>query len=194
MTTASIKRIQEGIDLNAETHYVNGTWVIETCRVQSVPLAKCAAYIAQLTTVLWDASSLVTCDYPVANYRPTTCSCGWECNPGFFKCGNRCIDHARQMCQLVSAVPIPRALSPLRCSQGESLCRIPLRNGGKDKGYECIDTSSNLESCGGCPDDSSAVDCSVIPHASSASCVNGACVVSSCQRGYKLANNECVRK
>ncbi|GAA5915955.1 uncharacterized protein JCM6883_001064 [Sporobolomyces salmoneus] len=50
-------------------------------------------------------------------------------------------------------------------------------------GFECIDTSSSLENCGGCAN-AGGVDCSAIEGVSSSSCNMGTCEIWACADGY----------
>lgn len=84
--------------------------------------------------------------------------------------------------------PSRRALSvgkraELHCSTGETRCPIPHR-GGKDT-YECVDTRSDIESCGGCVFGGEGEDCTSIEGAAAVSCVEGKCVVSRWIRGSR---------
>ncbi|GAA5887227.1 hypothetical protein JCM16303_007383 [Sporobolomyces ruberrimus] len=66
------------------------------------------------------------------------------------------------------------------CPYGHSLCTVSndsLLGGGG--GFECIDTSSNLESCGACPGQGG-VDCSALPGVSASACVESVCEIWSC--------------
>jgi hypothetical protein len=62
--------------------------------------------------------------------------------------------------------------------------------------YECIRTSSDLESCGGCayplPGRKLGVDCSAIPNVGAASCSAGQCQIETCLRGFVSNGSECV--
>lgn len=81
--------------------------------------------------------------------------------------------------------------------------------------YECIDTRTNLESCGGCvvpysltgssldDDDEEepdmGVDCTALPGVSDVGCHAGRCVVRKCAKGYKLegsfwGGSKCIKK
>ncbi|KZO90785.1 hypothetical protein CALVIDRAFT_602678 [Calocera viscosa TUFC12733] len=56
-------------------------------------------------------------------------------------------------------------------------------------GTECVDTMTDIESCGGCvglDGSGPGVDCSDIEGAESVSCMDGACVIDECARGFKL--------
>lgn len=185
MTTESVERIQQGIDMEDSTHFVNGTHIVQTCRLRNVPLADCAAYIAEVATTLYDPEALVKCGDPLHNLRPSNCQCG-----GKHKANKVRRDNAPS----ALSSGIPRQLVARReCPWGQSLCPIPIRNGGA-RGFECIDTSSDLEACGGCPGDGGAVDCSALPHVGVVGCVNGACRVSSCKRGFVLSAGRCVKR
>ncbi|KAJ9116988.1 hypothetical protein QFC22_004646 [Naganishia vaughanmartiniae] len=70
------------------------------------------------------------------------------------------------------------------------------------KGYECIDITSNIESCGGClgvkreDGDSPAagVDCTALLNVDSVACINGRCIIESCsgKATYDSTHNICV--
>ncbi|KAK6908396.1 hypothetical protein I203_102397 [Kwoniella mangroviensis CBS 8507] len=82
------------------------------------------------------------------------------------------------------------------CPGGLQACVIP----GSDDSFECIDTSSELESFGGClygsytnSTASAGVDCSIIPGAAfgGATCSNGRCEISACREGFQLVDGRC---
>ncbi|GAA5821036.1 hypothetical protein JCM11251_001932 [Rhodosporidiobolus azoricus] len=52
------------------------------------------------------------------------------------------------------------------------------------KGFECIDTSSNLEQCGACAS-AGGVDCTSLPGVESVGCVAGTCEIWACAEGYE---------
>jgi len=56
--------------------------------------------------------------------------------------------------------------------------------------FECLDTLSELTSCGGCTLAGSGVNCTEILYVDSASCFGGFCIVFSCERGYKPSDDE----
>ncbi|TFY71252.1 hypothetical protein EVG20_g1755 [Dentipellis fragilis] len=72
------------------------------------------------------------------------------------------------------------------CKPSETVC------GSGTRGWECLDTTSNLESCGGClspapfPGSESATgtDCSAIEAANRVQCLSGKCVVKDCKPGF----------
>ena len=56
-------------------------------------------------------------------------------------------------------------------------------------GYECVDTTNSIESCGGCSSTGAGTDCSTIPHAVGVGCTASRCVIFSCARGYTRSLN-----
>ncbi|GAA5982665.1 hypothetical protein JCM10908_006738 [Rhodotorula pacifica] len=75
------------------------------------------------------------------------------------------------------------------CPGTESACSV-----GSLAGYECIDTESNLEQCGGCLSDGG-VDCTAIEGVAAVDCVGGRCEISACEDGfaYEPVSEQCVR-
>ncbi|GAA5894662.1 uncharacterized protein JCM6883_002168 [Sporobolomyces salmoneus] len=72
--------------------------------------------------------------------------------------------------------------SQLLCPAGETACPIFPRMGT----YECIDTSSELENCGGCSSRSLGEDCTTIKGALGLACQSGKCNVFTCQPGFEF--------
>jgi hypothetical protein len=183
--------IASAMKSGVNTNYVNVTWANEICAVQHEP--NCTAYLISTFTTSTlggvgpagtDTSQLSTCTYPSSNFVPTDCQCHFTCTNGYSQCGTQyCINPATQACQ--SGAPVPLARRSFVCPFGYSSCPVP---GG---GSECLDTSSDLESCGGCVHDGG-VDCSALPGVSSVSCVSGQCQLYSCSKGYSLVDNRCV--
>ncbi|THH26726.1 hypothetical protein EUX98_g7464 [Antrodiella citrinella] len=143
--------------------------------------------------------------------HPSSCSCPapmTECNG---QCGN-----FPNGCG--SAVPAPpqrrsrhatfgaakdinkRQVGESKCPVDKQVCGVPGGNGG----WECVDTKSDKESCGGCMTPSTigvyhpatGKDCTSIPNAvsSSVECRSAACHVSACEAGFvpSAANDACV--
>ncbi|KPV74981.1 uncharacterized protein RHOBADRAFT_53896 [Rhodotorula graminis WP1] len=74
------------------------------------------------------------------------------------------------------------------CPRGETAC--PTASGG----FECIDTSSSLTSCGGCPG-AGGENCLAIPGALAIQCLDSQCHVGSCFKGWrhsKERNGRCA--
>jgi hypothetical protein len=66
------------------------------------------------------------------------------------------------------------------CAAPMELCPL---GGGR---LECIDTTRNLESCGGCWSTGEGQDCTMIVNADAVGCLNGRCVVKACTAGFKV--------
>ncbi|GHJ85917.1 hypothetical protein NliqN6_2319 [Naganishia liquefaciens] len=157
------------------------------------------------------ASRAATCPYP-ANSSPlctggntlpgTTCS--FQCNTGYKLCGTSyCI---ADTASCVSGIPGRRSqLLPPSMDNAASLCPVGLEacytshaslSLGKPVGWECIDTSSDLESCGGCEwpvsGKDQGEDCSSLEGVSEVACTRGKCEASSCMRGFVLNGTQCV--
>jgi len=137
-------------------------------------------------------------------------SCSFTCNPGFNQVG--------LACKAATASPLPRkkrstATTAFYCPQGEEACPVIgsqslaaamaaskaqglLKfNPDTKGGYECIDTQSSLESCGGCASIGAGQDCTKLPHASSMGCSEGKCVIFKCSIGFvaNKAGTKCIR-
>ncbi|KAL1405703.1 hypothetical protein Q8F55_007373 [Vanrija albida] len=79
------------------------------------------------------------------------------------------------------------------CPNTMKACRIDSEELGFNGRFECVDITSNIESCGGCVGEGAGQDCTAIEGASDVSCVQSKCVVSSCQRGWELsADGRCT--
>ena len=80
-------------------------------------------------------------------------------------------------CQL-AAVPSGRARARRNlvkinsCPQGHESCSIE-----GSSGFECIDTLSSLEQCGGCASSGKGVDCTSLPGVAAVGCVEGSCAI-----------------
>ncbi|EPQ53283.1 hypothetical protein GLOTRDRAFT_46015, partial [Gloeophyllum trabeum ATCC 11539] len=106
------------------------------------------------------------------------------CPPGNVVCNGVC--QASSLCP--SSQPTKRSRSP-KCKFGWTACGVP---SGAPWAYECIDTRSDLESCGGCVTPLTKYsprgeDCSSLPGVQDVSCTRGSCVVLRCQRGYTVS-------
>ncbi|BEJ14097.1 hypothetical protein CspHIS471_0312710 [Cutaneotrichosporon sp. HIS471] len=84
------------------------------------------------------------------------------------------------------------------CPHGTEACLIP----GSVHAWECVDTSTDLESCGGCVTavfdqphrNATGVDCTIGAAVGGASCSRGICKQWRCTRGWVLEKGRCVRK
>ncbi|KDQ30783.1 hypothetical protein PLEOSDRAFT_1088534 [Pleurotus ostreatus PC15] len=72
------------------------------------------------------------------------------------------------------------------CPQGLDACRI---GGLGSREYECIDASTDLESCGGCTSTGQGQDCTAIRGAWNVGCEAGQCAIYTCAGGYRLSND-----
>ncbi|BEJ11144.1 hypothetical protein CspHIS471_0105660 [Cutaneotrichosporon sp. HIS471] len=71
----------------------------------------------------------------------------------------------------------------------ETAC--PLFDGSSE--YECLDTKTHLESCGGCASEGTGRDCNTIAGAAAVACVSGECVVSKCLPGFESnSTSSCI--
>ncbi|KZT60708.1 hypothetical protein CALCODRAFT_448152 [Calocera cornea HHB12733] len=84
------------------------------------------------------------------------------------------------------------------CPKGLSLCGV--QSSWSNTNWECIDTKTDLESCGGCVmgvmgTPSSGVDCTAIEGVEDVACDGGKCQVFSCAPGYRVSDcgTTCVR-
>lgn len=78
-----------------------------------------------------------------------------------------------------------------KCPRGLNACPIPGAGLGQ---YECLDSTNDLQSCGGCASLGKGQDCTAIPGARFMGCQAGKCAVYSCKRGWKAVNGtSCVR-
>ncbi|OCF55220.1 hypothetical protein L486_07333 [Kwoniella mangroviensis CBS 10435] len=90
-----------------------------------------------------------------------------------------------------------------QCPSGRTACQIA----PDGHFYECIDTDTEIESCGGCTYGtfgkeskkdvaSIGVDCTSLKgvNLGAVTCTSGRCVASSCEEGYTLRNGICVPK
>jgi hypothetical protein len=80
-----------------------------------------------------------------------------------------------------------RKKTPL-CPPGHAACPV-----GRSKRLECVDISSHLTSCGGCPGSGEGQDCTEFDTIASASCVSGQCQYR-CPDNYEMTSIGCVRK
>lgn len=197
MTARDQARITSAIESGIGTDYVNSTWALYECQQLSyTTTVACAnAIISIFTKALLGADGSKTtyitqgCNYPTSNFNVLDCSCGFACNDGYVLCGtNNCIDPTTTACQSGSPVPL-RKRRGLECSFGQTKC-----NNKWGSGWECLDTMSNLEACGGCPGDVDSLDCSAIPGVSSVQCVSGQCVIASCDNYHHLVGDTCIPK
>jgi len=127
-----------------------------------------------------------SCTYP--DHAVPTCSdnCGYTCPPPYIKSGNACVlpPSSRKR-----ALPAEEAVCPF----GLKKCGV-VSSSTSHVGFECLDTVSNLESCGGCLYSYTGkrdigVDCTAIEGVSDVRCIAGSCVVHRCRHGWAFAED-----
>ncbi|KAK0437810.1 hypothetical protein EV421DRAFT_1907013 [Armillaria borealis] len=142
--------------------------------------------------------------------------CHWECDSPYIQRGDQCVcpppkSECNGQCGVFprgcgSAVPRShkRRQAPVTtlteaqatCKTGQSVCGVPSSKGKYD--YECMDTSSALDSCGGCTvphpfgsaQPSHGANCNTIPYLVTGSCRAGRCVVDKCHMGYQPSKDQ----
>lgn len=132
------------------------------------------------------------------------------CPIGYYVNGGICTLMPSQKAQLLtkkSKIPKKRTLCPAH----ETACPIagstsftkvlsvdklaPLDGKDPAGGYECIDTQTSLDSCGGCASTGEGTDCTALPHVAGVGCDRGECVIFTCGAGYRVSldGKKCVR-
>lgn len=88
---------------------------------------------------------------------------------------------------------------PGACAWGMQACSVIGISGRRTSKFECLDTKTSIESCGGCMfplrNQPAGEDCTLIPMVESVSCTRGRCAVSSCVRGFEVSESgdSCVK-
>ncbi|TEB35040.1 hypothetical protein FA13DRAFT_1753404 [Coprinellus micaceus] len=73
------------------------------------------------------------------------------------------------------------------CPSGLRACPLPGLLAGD---YECLDTATELTSCGGCVSEGKGQDCTAIKGAWNVGCERSSCVVYSCSGGFELSDDK----
>ncbi|KAH9944387.1 uncharacterized protein BXZ73DRAFT_96876 [Epithele typhae] len=86
-----------------------------------------------------------------------------------------------------------KARSTSVCPAGMEACLTSTT--GLSDNFECVDTSSDLESCGGCASVGAGEDCTAITGSKNVGCRAGECVVLTCASGFlkSVDNKTCVK-
>ncbi|KAH8088980.1 hypothetical protein BXZ70DRAFT_1042305 [Cristinia sonorae] len=179
-----------------------------------------ASVIAAVTSLINSAPNHKTCLYP-DNLDRAVCTpsnvCGFTCKNGFtpqpatlpttcgcpapkIVCNGACISAAA----CPSPRPVKRDLNYARkngvCDAGLMACEVYGAR-SSHQAWECVDTESDLESCGGCVAPlsegySEGTDCTAIQGVSDVSCVSGSCIVGRCLAGYipSADRRTCIRE
>ncbi|KAJ7445276.1 hypothetical protein FB451DRAFT_1055731, partial [Mycena latifolia] len=150
------------------------------------------------------------CSYP-DNATPT-CSasnvCGFTCPSNLTPVGSDCACVApNQLCNgaCTAVTTCPSANMRRRdahlvrsgtiCPAGTERCGVWRQWAQQSYGaYDCVDTRTDLESCGGCVnplagDEAAGRDCTQIPGVSAVRCSAGECQVQSCREGWSVASD-----
>ncbi|PIL31523.1 hypothetical protein GSI_06225 [Ganoderma sinense ZZ0214-1] len=180
--------------------------------ISAVLLAGVATTKKELVDLLNSSKNHETCYYP--DHAEPVCAkgapCSFKCKDGFtpepkewptdcvckppFKVCNGLCGHFKAC---PSGKPHRRESSIRKrsaCGSGMTACGIYGRANGIGSAWECINTTTDLESCGGCAiplDDSSpdGVDCTAIPGVVDVACRAGSCVVNRCIPGYEISTD-----
>ncbi|KAI5479072.1 hypothetical protein MNV49_004354 [Pseudohyphozyma bogoriensis] len=122
-------------------------------------------------------------------------TCGDGCAAGNFLCLSGACDSASYTCFTSLATASQRARARRnnislrsRCPTSHTAC--PLSGGAS--GFECVDTTSNLEQCGACAAHGG-TDCTNLPGVEAVGCVSGQCEIWACAEGhtYDAATKSC---
>jgi len=153
--------------------------------------AVAGAGVVATTVVLTEAINekhSVACTFPDNSTPSCEKDCAYTCNIGYVAHNGGCVQSASPNAK--------RAYNPNQvCGFGFTKCgafnQRPDQNGF---GFECINTKTNLESCGGCTtafgrERAIGVDCTAIPGVSGVECEEGVCVVTECKAGWKLVGS-----
>ncbi|KAJ7621223.1 hypothetical protein FB45DRAFT_928688 [Roridomyces roridus] len=121
--------------------------------------------------------------------------CQYECNTGYFECGNKCVSSSalcpsarprslKSRSQLINTMADAQAYCKSLSGGRTTVCGV--ENGGPNA-FECVNVQNNLESCGGCTVDPPFLpkstllptgrNCGAIPNAVNASCEKSKCKV-----------------
>lgn len=128
-----------------------------------------------------------------------------NCGPGvgrFYRVGRPPVPSSLSLKRSLAAARAEEAsefAAYSHCPRGLDACSIS----GSKGAYECLDTTSELESCGGCMEGyfdhryingTIGTDCTSIDGVTlgGASCVDGRCRVTACRKGYELEGDRCV--
>ncbi|KZS99165.1 hypothetical protein SISNIDRAFT_545975 [Sistotremastrum niveocremeum HHB9708] len=128
---------------------------------------------------------------------PPTCDIKWKWNPSSWCCEpgpptpppSQPSPHHNKRVQAIRKSHKRDQVRVGFCPSGFSGCPIRGRSGTVYSELECLDTTSELTSCGGCASVGRGVDCSKIPHALGSTCLGGQCKVDGCQAGFRVSNS-----
>ncbi|WWD20693.1 hypothetical protein CI109_105169 [Kwoniella shandongensis] len=179
------------IDTSGPTH-TSFTSSVSTC------FATCDSYRYASFSHL-DGVSVCQCFNAIASETATTCDSNSSTSIYVYEHAPQAAASAAVRRQLKRRLEDQRRTINAYCPAGLSSCALP----GDADAFECVDTQSDLESCGGCMNGAfdpitrapaGGVNCSSLPGVAlgGVTCARGECLVSACKLGYKLVNNRCV--
>jgi len=179
--------------------------------IAAVDLVGEASVIAALTALINDAPDHQSCSYP-DNASPVCqvgSPCGFTCSNGFTpspaKNPTSCVcESPKTVCNGVcgefkgcgSSTPKkrdPQLRKRAVCQDDLTPCGVYGWQGQRSsQAWECVDTMSDLESCGGCAvplhyASPRGIDCTALPGVADVSCNTGSCVVHRCLPGYQIS-------
>lgn len=113
---------------------------------------------------------------PSAIDNDNACSTG-NCDADTGDCGER-LTGPSQGARSKRHIEIALAKRKGLCPASTTACKV-------GAGFECVNTATSLEQCGGCDGTTGGVDCSALMNVASVGCVAGVCEIWGCQPGYK---------
>jgi len=131
-------------------------------------------------------------------YAATTRSSPGTCRMAVISLYYACCSHHYVAPSPPVSSPLPRRslIRKPQCKPRQKICPVfgSYTRGGPltVSGYDCVDVHNDLESCGGCVDESrdgrrsedGGRDCSAIPHIDAVRCEGNRCIIDSCRRGF----------
>jgi len=141
------------------------------------------------------------CDAPPADGMEIGSACGNDsvCSSGYcdlttFTCAARLTASARARKSKRQTQQQFHAVGPSSvkktCQNGFTACPVVSKARlGNRVGFECVDTDSAIESCGGCAGSGGGVDCTSLPGVDGVSCSVGQCKIQSCMPGSVLSKD-----
>jgi len=182
--------------------------------VAAVNVAGVASVTADITAMINNAKGHQKCTYP-DNFVAACVSgnpCGFQCTNGFTpspaKNPKDCVCVAPKtvcngVCGSFKSCPsshpkrdVEIAKRYASCDKGFTACGVYGWAGMRaSQSWECVDTTSDLESCGGCATPltlggAQGIDCTALPGVADVSCHSGSCVVHRCLPGYTLSHDK----
>ncbi|KAH8094606.1 hypothetical protein BXZ70DRAFT_348089 [Cristinia sonorae] len=176
--------------------------------IAAVNIAGIASVSAELTAMINTAKGHQKCTYP-DNCDPLCAKsnpCGFQCKNGFSPFPPSkptdcvCLSPKKVCNGICGDFPSCPSAHPKRelemakryatCDKGFTACGVFGWPGMRaSQAWECIDTTSDLESCGGCAvpltiSSPQGIDCTAIPGVADVSCHAGSCMVHRCLPGY----------